>query len=136
MPPLIIAGAEIAVGIAASTAVGIGTIAGALASAAVAFIGNAIFGPKKPDQPVVPQTVTSRQAVSPRQVVYGWQRKGGVITFIGLSPDNQTLHLVITLAGHQVQSIGEMYIGTTPVGLDASGSGTGVYAGFVFVEKK
>ena len=43
--------------------------------------------------------------------VYGKVRKGGIITFYESTGDNNTyLHQIISLAGHEVNSIGDIYI--------------------------
>src|SRR5579883_3649207 len=52
-------------------------------------------------------SVTARQAVAPRLVAYGHVRIGGIITFLAASGlNNQLLHIVITLTGHEVNAIG------------------------------
>ena len=60
------------------------------------------------------QTITSqmmiRQPISFRRIVYGSVRASGVITYVGLSgTNNEFIHMVVTIAAHQVQSIGQMY---------------------------
>ena len=48
---------------------------------------------------------------APQQYVYGRVRKGGTITFYeSTGNNNEFLHMIICLAGHQVQSIGNIYI--------------------------
>jgi len=81
------------------------------------------------------RTVTSRQAVAPRRVCYGQNRLGGILTFLHTTGANsQFLHLVITLAGHQVNAIPNMYFDGVLVPLDGSGNATGNFAGFVHAE--
>src|SRR5579859_2311053 len=59
---------------------------------------------------VASRSITSRQAVAPWRVLYGSNRVGGVITFLGTTgASNQMLHIVITLAGHEVNAIPTMY---------------------------
>lgn len=45
------------------------------------------------------------------------------------------LHLVVVLAGHECEEIGDMYFDGVLVPLDADGNATGKYAGHVFVSK-
>ena len=53
----------------------------------------------------------TREATAPQEVVYGEVRKGGVITFMESTGDkNKFLHQIICLAGHEVNSIGDIYI--------------------------
>ena len=64
----------------------------------------------KPQLTLQPRTVTIREPVVPRDLVYGRTRKGGVIIFLNSSgSDNKYLDLVIVLATHRVKSIGAVY---------------------------
>lgn len=66
--------------------------------------------------------VNSREATAPQQIVYGEIRKGGTVTFIESTGDtNQYLHQVIVLAGHEVNSIGDIYINDQVATLDVDG---------------
>lgn len=79
--------------------------------------------------------VSVRAPVASREIVYGSRRKGGVIVFLHSRGDrDQYLHLVIALAGHQVQSIGSVYFNGEEA-VDAAGTAVGRYAGKVTVEK-
>ena len=44
------------------------------------------------------------------ELVYGETRKGGLITYAEVSSDNKYLHRFLVLAGHEVDSIGDIYI--------------------------
>lgn len=71
--------------------------------------------------------VTLRQPIASWRVIYGTVRVGGIITYVQVTGANgEYLHLVITLAGHKVHSIGTMYFD----GVAATEDGT-----FVFVER-
>ena len=66
--------------------------------------------------------VNAREAAAPQEYVYGTVRKGGVITYIeATGSDNQFLHIILTLAGHEVASIGDIYIDDQIASLDSSG---------------
>jgi hypothetical protein len=66
--------------------------------------------------------VNAREATAPQQIVYGEIRKGGTVTFIeSTGATNQYLHQIIVLAGHEVNSIGDIYINDEVVTLDGSG---------------
>jgi len=54
-------------------------------------------------------------------LVYGETRKGGLITYAEVSSDNKYLHRFLVLAGHEVDSIGDIYIQDEVVSF-ASGS--------------
>ena len=53
-----------------------------------------------------------RDAASPHDFVYGKTRKGGTITYLEGEPSNTNkfLSMIIVLAGHKVNSIGDIYI--------------------------
>lgn len=50
-------------------------------------------------------TVTTREAIAPRRVIYGLTRVGGNIVFMEGTDDNKYLHIIIALAGHEIQSV-------------------------------
>jgi hypothetical protein len=90
----------------------------------------------KPQTTMQPRTVTIREPVVPRDLVYGRTRKGGVIVFLHSSgSDNKYLDLVIVLATHRVKSIGAIYF-EGEVAVNAAGTAQGRWAGKVLVEKK
>jgi len=55
--------------------------------------------------------VNGKGATEPAQVVYGQVRKGGTITFVESTGDNnKILHQIIVLAAHEVEEIGDIYL--------------------------
>ena len=67
----------------------------------------------------------TRNPTAPQNLVYGEVRKGGVITFLESNgTGNKYLHEIICLAGHEVNSIGDIYINDKVVTLDTSGNVT------------
>ena len=63
--------------------------------------------------------VNARDPAAPQDFVYGKVRKGGVVTFYETTgTDNVFLHQVIVLAGHEVNSIGDIYINDQLATLD------------------
>jgi hypothetical protein len=78
-----------------------------------------------------------RQAAAPREIVYGTVRKSGVLVFAHVTgAANEFLHLVVALAGHQVQAINDIYIDDEIVPLDGGGNASsGKYVGFLRVKK-
>ena len=70
--------------------------------------------------------INSREAAAPQEYVYGQVRKGGVITFLEASGgNNKYLHMILTLAGHEVEEIGSVYINDEVVSIDSNGFVTG-----------
>ena len=55
--------------------------------------------------------VNARDAAAPQDFVYGEVRKGGVITYASTTGTaNKYLHQIIVLAGHELTSIGDIYL--------------------------
>lgn len=55
--------------------------------------------------------VNSREAAANQEYVYGQVRKGGNIIFMeSTGAENKYLHVVIALAGHSVEEIGDIYV--------------------------
>lgn len=66
--------------------------------------------------------VNTREADAPHDYVYGTVRKGGVITYVeATGSSNKFLHIILTLAGHEVQAIDDIYIDDQVVTLDGNG---------------
>ena len=98
-------GATLTVSFAVSSAIltGVGTLiasgVGMMTSRGINATGQN-FGTK----------VAARDAQAPRQIVYGECRVGGTIVKITTSgTSNYKLHLAIALAGHEIQSLEEIY---------------------------
>lgn len=90
----------------------------------------------KPQMTLQARTVTVREPVMPREIVYGRARKGGVIVFLNASGNkDQFLDLVIVLAAHSVKSLGAVFF-EGEMALNATGEAQGRWAGKVTVEKR
>lgn len=80
-----------------------------------------------------------RQPITFRDTVYGEVRKSGPVVFIGTTESNKFLHLVIALASHEVEQIGEIIVNDKSVpedALDGSGNVTsGFYSGKLRIQK-
>ena len=54
---------------------------------------------------------TVRSTIEPQKVIYGQALVSGPITFVGVSgPDNEVMHHVIALAGHEVDAITDIWL--------------------------
>lgn len=156
MPPVIIGAALAAAGAAAGTGIALATgltvvaagatmastiAAAAIMGAAAGALGGAaqMFSAPKPfRQEARDRNLTVRQAINPRQIVYGQVRTGGPIVFLHTTGDpngvnkNKWLHLIIVLATHEVQEIGDIYFDDDVVPLGTDGyveSGKYYYTG-------
>lgn len=61
-----------------------------------------------------------RSAIANRQIIYGRAAVSGPLIFAASSTDNNTLHLVISLAGHEVDALEEVWFGDDLVGTRAT----------------
>jgi hypothetical protein len=83
------------------------------------------------------RTLMVRQPAAPRDIVYGTVRKSGVLVFAHTTgTKNEFLHLIVALAGHEVNAIGDILLNDEVVSLDGSGNATSApYIGLVRVQK-
>jgi hypothetical protein len=82
------------------------------------------------------RTVTVREPVMPREMVYGRTRKGGVIAFLHATGEaDKDLHLVVVLAAPRLKSIGAVYF-EGEMAVNAAGVAQDRWAGKVTVEKR
>jgi hypothetical protein len=64
----------------------------------------------------------AREPAAPHDYIYGTVRKGGTVTYIeSTGSSNKFLHIILTLAGHEVNAIGDIYIDDQIATLDGSG---------------
>jgi hypothetical protein len=103
----------------------------------VATISRAIQKrPSLPSLKALGTEVNVRDPAAPRQIIYGQRRVSGVLYPVGTSgTNNEYLHLLVLVAGHEVEELGTVYFNDEEVTLDGSGNATGKYAGFVRVKK-
>lgn len=84
-------------------------------------------------------TQNIKQPITVRRKLYGEARIGGALTFIETTGDDQYLHLVLTMADHECQEIGEIWFDDISIPadyLDASGNVTqGPFANFARIKK-
>jgi len=120
---------------------GISFLSHVITNVIVGFVVNKVVGSftKKPQEQnwgafARDRTLTIREPVSARRVIYGQARVGGTLAFIHSTDSNQYLHLVIVLAGHECQEIGNIYFNDEIVPL-SSGAATGTYAGYAWINK-
>lgn len=81
------------------------------------------------------RTLAVRQPITVHRVIYGQVRVSGPFTFIHSTDSGQYINFVLTLAGHAVEEIGDVYFNDELIPLDGSGNATGRFAGYVTVKK-
>lgn len=122
-PRLEVAATAIATALGGGT---LATIAGyAIAYAGFTLVASALTKALTPDFGSMGQQrgllTNVREANAPQEIVYGEVRKGGVITYMeATGTNNEYLHMIITLAGHEINSIDEIYINDQQVTIDAT----------------
>ncbi len=117
-----------------------------LASAAIYAAGTAAMSalspvPELPDfSSFTSQSQNRRQMIKqptqPRRAVYGTVRVSGLLAHIESTDNDKYLHLVVTLASHEVQSISAIRLNDVQLTLDGNGNCTSPsrYAGLVRVK--
>ena len=84
-------------------------------------------------------TTQVKQPIMTRKPTYGEMRRSGGILYIGMSSNNDFLHLVVEVAPHEIDSIGEIWLNDYSIPVDhLDGSGvvnTGRYDGLVRIKK-
>lgn len=92
--------------------------------------------PTLPSLKALGMEVNVRDAAAPRSIIYGQRRVSGVLYPVGTSgTNNEYLHLLVLIAGHEVEELGAVYFNDEEVPLDGSGNATGKYAGYARVKK-
>ena len=85
------------------------------------------------------RTVSVREPVGARRIIYGRARAGGTIVYMNTRTSGgiteNALDLVIVLAGHRVRTIGAVYF-DGELALDAAGTPQGRYSGYVSIQKQ
>jgi hypothetical protein len=87
-------------------------VAATFAISAVTSWALSALAPKPPSGVGTQGLLTNaRNAAAPHEYVYGEVRKGGVVTYIESTGENNNfLHQIIVLAGHAVEEIGDIFI--------------------------
>ncbi len=80
--------------------------------------------------------VNGKGATEPAQVVYGQIRKGGTVTFVESTGDNnKILHQIIVLAAHEVEEIGDIYLNDEVVTMSNEDVTSAPFNGYVKIYK-
>jgi len=120
--PGLIAGAGAIAGFAAGTAG---------AYFATTFVSTLVLGAvskamaKTPTGASITQqdkSVTSRQPIAPHNVIYGRTRIGGTILYMESTNANKYLHVVVAIAGHEIDEVEKFYFNDVEVTIDGSGN--------------
>jgi hypothetical protein len=125
--------------VAAAKAVTLTSVIKFAAVTAASMAASKLLAPKMPsfsDSSLSDRSQLVRNPISARTIVYGKCRVSGTIVYLSTTgTKNEYLHIVLTLAGHEVEAIDEVYFNDELVPL-VSNTPTGFYAGVARVNKK
>jgi hypothetical protein len=97
----------------------------------LSMAASRLLAPKMPSMgDLNDRGIMTRSPTSARQIIYGQAKVSGTVVFLATSgARNEYLHIVVTLAGHEVEESGSVYFNEDEV-LTGSGDGyaTGKYA--------
>jgi hypothetical protein len=135
-----VASAALTVGVtSAAIATAIGYIVAFTAVIGGSMAASKLLAPKMPsfaDSSLSDRSQMVRSPISARTIVYGKSRVSGTIVYLSTTgTKNEFLHIVLTLAGHEVEAIDEVYFNDELVPLTGN-TPTGFYAGVARVNKK
>jgi len=101
----------------------VGAVVGYIAISAVTSLALRALMPKQSLSSGMQGLLTNNlDGTAAQHYVYGQVRKGGTVTFYeATGANNKFLHMVVCLAGHEVDSIGSIYLNDKVVTLDANG---------------
>jgi hypothetical protein len=83
------------------------------------------------------RTIMVREPTASREIVYGEVRKSGTLVFAHVTGSkNEFIHLIVAVAGHEIEAIDDIFINDEIVALDGSGVATSApYAGLIRIKK-
>ena len=141
-----------AIAIAILSNVSFATVAGAIqavkflaavikfaAITAASMAASKLLAPKMPsfaDSSLSNRSQAVRNPISARTIVYGKCRVSGTIVYLSTTgTTNEYLHIILALAGHEIQAIDEVYFNDELVPLTGN-TPTGFYNGVARINKK
>ena len=141
MPQALIAATLAYIFTGVSFAVGAGSLAAAIqfvAIVAASMAASKLLAPKMPsfaDTSLSNRSQMVRSPISARGIVYGKSRVSGTIVYLSTTGStNEYLHIVLTLAGHEIEAVDEVYFNDELVPL-VSNVPQGFYNGVARVNK-
>jgi hypothetical protein len=131
--------ALIAAAVAAAKTITLTAVIKFAAITAASMAASKLLAPKMPsfsDASLSERGQMVRSPIAARSIIYGRCRVSGTIVYISTTgTKNEYLHLVVALAGHEVEAIDEIYFNDEEVPLSGS-QPTGFYSGVALINKK
>ena len=111
-----------------------------VALTAASMAASKLLAPKMPsfaDSSLAERSQMVRSPIASRQIIYGRSKVSGVVVYISTTgAKNQYLHLVVAMAGHEVEEIGDVYFGDELALTGSGSSATGRFAGKAEIYKQ
>ena len=111
-----------------------------VAITAASMAASKLLSPKAPsfsDSSLLNRSQMIRSPISARQIIYGQCKVAGTLVYISTTgTKNECLHLVIAMAGHEVEEIGDVYFNDELVLTGSGSAASGKYAGYAEIYKK
>jgi len=111
-----------------------------VAFVAASMAASKLLRPKMPsfsDASLTDRSQMIRSPIAARQIVYGQTKTSGVIVYISTTgTKNEYLHLVVALAGHEVEEIGDVYFNDELALTGAGSAAQGRFTGYAEIYKK
>jgi hypothetical protein len=110
---------------AAAVAVAIQSVLKFTATIGASMAASKLLAPKMPsfsDSSLAERSQMVRSPIASRQIIYGRSKVSGVVVYLSTTgTKNEYLHIVVAMAGHEVEEIGDVYFGED-LALNGSGS--------------
>ena len=110
---------------AAAIAVAIQSVLKFTATIGASMAASKLLAPKMPsfaDSSLAERSQMVRSPIASRQIIYGRSKVSGVVVYLSTTgTKNEYLHIVVAMAGHEVEEIGDVYFGED-LALTGSGS--------------
>ena len=111
-----------------------------VALTAASMAASKLLAPKTPsfaDSSLAERSQMVRSPIASRQIIYGRSKVSGVVVYISTTgAKNQYLHLVVAMAGHEVEEIGDVHFGDELALTGSGSSATGRFAGKAEIYKQ
>jgi len=111
-----------------------------IAVTAASMAASKLLSPKTPgfsDSSLLDRNQTIRSPIAARTIIYGQCKTSGTLVYISTTgTKNEYLHMVIALAGHEVEEIGDVYFNDELVLTGSGSAASGKYAGYAEIYKK
>ena len=122
------------------TAMSVAAVVQYVAITAASMAASKLLAPKMPsfaDSSLAERSQMVRSPIASRQIIYGRSKISGVVVYLSTTgAKNEYLQMVVALAGHEVEEIGDVYFGEELALTGAGSSATGRFTGKAVIYKQ